>query len=197
MAVSQQVKIEKKAGKPNLEKLLIPTEFHPRGRIQIDPETGQVAGAKNNIIDYKERIIRHESGVEIGRVKIAVNGGHVTEEGSIWRIGLKGPAKYHYRVLDDAYKLRARGKQDRSAPELEYEEAKEYHLFIEYLRKEGLKKAVDEQLEGKKMSPQLQEDFETLNSAFYDWLKAKKAEVVVKDDEVGVKYPPKPKAKKS
>ena len=107
--MATQVKIEKKAGKPNLEKLLMPTKHHPHGRVQIDPETGLVRNPRNNVLYVKEKIIRHESGAEIGKLEIPVNGGHAHEPGSVWRTGLRGPKKYHEKVLkdDETYRLKA------------------------------------------------------------------------------------------
>lgn len=124
--------VEVKAGKPNIAKLLKPTKYHPNGRIKMGPD-GEVEGPKNNVVRKKEKIIRHESGIEIARVEIPVNGGHVKAEGSVWRIALGGPKKYHQKLMADIERQKLTGKTDKTAPELEIEEAREYAEYRKYL----------------------------------------------------------------
>ena len=175
--------MEKKAGKPNLQKLLLPTKHHPDGRISIDPETGMPRNPQNNVLYIKEQIIRHESGAEIGKLEIPVNGGHAHEKGSVWRTGLQGPKKYHQKVLQDDETYRLKGKMDRVAPELEIEEAKEYTLYLEFLKETGKADAPRDQLPS--------------DADFYAWLKKEKAEIVVQDDDVIVKKKAASKKKES
>ena len=99
-------------------------------------------------------------------------GGHVKAEGSVWRIALGGPKKYHEMVTKDALRFAATKRVDRGAPELEMEEAKEYVLYCNYLKEKGKDIAEDKD--------------------FYKWLEKDKAEIEVKDDELFVTKP-KPK----
>lgn len=175
-------RVEVKAGKPNLAKLLQHTRYHPKGRVEIDPATGEIVGAKNNILGYQEKIIRHESGVEIGKKRVPINGGHVKADGSVWRIGLGGPKKYHEKILADLEKFELSGKMDRSAPDLEIEEAREYHLYRIFLEEKDLRIADDKE--------------------FYKWKEKNNAEVKVVNrkgvDELDVKLdPPKKRGRPS
>jgi hypothetical protein len=138
-------KTETKAGRPNIQKLLKPTKFHPKGRIKIDPTTGEPVNTKNNVIGTHTKVIRHESGIEIGRVEIPVNGGHAKAEGSVWRIALGGPKKYHQKVLADRERLLLYGKSEKSAPHLELEEMQEYRMYEKFLKETSQEIAENEE----------------------------------------------------
>jgi hypothetical protein len=147
---------EVRGGKPNVQKLLKPTKHHPKGRIKM--ENGEIVGTKNNILYYNEKVIKQDIGgmkVEIARVQIPVNGGHVKLEGSVWRVGLYGPEKYHKKVLLDKANFERKGStKDRCAPELEQEEFDEYKKYLQFLKETE-----------QEIAP---------NEAFYKWLKKAK-----------------------
>lgn len=148
---------EVKGGKPNIQKLLKPTKYHPKGRIKLD-ENGEIVGTKNNVLYTKEKVIKQDIGgikVEIARVEIPVNGGHVKATGSVWRVGLWGPQKYHQKVLLDRANAERKGStRDSCAPELTQDEFDEYKKYLECLKEKGVEILDDK--------------------AFYAWLKKAK-----------------------
>lgn len=122
-------KIELIGGKPDLKKLA------KAGRIKLKPD-GDVEGQTVNPVLYEEkREIRHESGLVLGILTIPVNGGHAHMEGSVWRVALGGPKKFHEKVLKDNKRKEMQGDIGFrvSAPELtepEYDEYMEYKAFL-------------------------------------------------------------------
>ena len=179
-------KTARKGGKPDVAALMKPTAFHPEGRVKIDPVTREVVNPKNNVLRTKTKILKHESGIELGRIEIPVNGGHVLAEGSVWRNALGGPSKYHKRVVDDNFRFRERGKKDRTAPELEYTEAKEYEMFKAYLTDTEQTENIRGLLEGAKETPRMKEEYKNIDADFYAWVKEAKAKVVVDVKSGGV-----------
>lgn len=75
-----------KTGKVDLEKLLKRTKFHPKGRVQIDEETGEVKNPKNPIVGTA-KLAKVEDGKAI-EIEVPRHAGHVTGEGTIWRIAM-------------------------------------------------------------------------------------------------------------
>lgn len=151
----------------NLQKLLIPTEFHPKGRVQLDAATGMIKGPRNNVL-YKTR--KKIGGREI---ELPVNGGHAKNEGSVWRVALNGPARYFWKMLRDEMAYRLRGSRAITAPKLEDAELLEARQFVAYL--------LAKQAEGEKVLPGdflnpkydhgMRETFEEINKGFYKWIK--------------------------
>ena len=148
---------EVKGGKPNIQKLLKPTKAHPKGRIKLDVQ-GEIVGPKANVLYKTEKVVKQDIGgvkVEIARYMIPVCGGHVKEEGSVWRIALKGPTKFHQKVLLDKKNAERKGNtNDQGAPELELEEYDEYKKYLEFLKEGKLEISTDK--------------------SFYAWLKKAK-----------------------
>lgn len=123
-------KIELQGGKPDLKKLA------KAGRIKLKPD-GDVEGQTvNPVIEIQKRDIKHESGFVIGTLEIPVNGGHAHMEGSVWRVALNGPKKYHQKVLNDEKRKIRQGEINfhPSAPDLteeEFDEYVEYQAFLQ------------------------------------------------------------------
>lgn len=130
--------IEIIGGKPDMQKLA------KAGRIKLNPDGTVVGSPKTNVLRIKKKKILHESGVQIGEQDIPVSGGHILANDSVWRIALGGPKKYHQKVLKDEERSRlftsrgGVGSNDRSAPELEEAEAKEYVEYKQFLEEKGL-----------------------------------------------------------
>jgi hypothetical protein len=75
-----------RTGKVDLEKLLKRTKHHPKGRVQIDEQTGEVKSPKNPIVEMVST-----NKVEDGKViviEVPRYAGNVTGEGSIWRAAM-------------------------------------------------------------------------------------------------------------
>lgn len=151
----------------NLQKLLIPTEFHPKGRVQIDTATGMVVGPRNNVL-YKTK--KKIGGRE---VELPVNGGHAKTEGSVWRVGLSGPARYFWKMLRDEMAYRLRGSRAITAPKLMDEELQEAREFVAYLL--TMKADNKEVLPGDFLNPKydlgMRDIFSSINKGFYAWKK--------------------------
>lgn len=148
---------QKKGGRVDLQSLLVHTKEHPQGRVQIDPSTGLVKNPKNSVLFMKKMKVKADN-VVIGLRDIEVNGGHAKAEGSVWRIALAGPAKYHAKVMADDHRFMYQGKQDRTAPELTVDEMKEYQFFRVWY---------------KETQPEIKEgNTAAVDQAFYAWLEA-------------------------
>jgi len=166
------VKVSKRVGQPNLAKLLEHTEHHPKGRVEIGSD-GKIKGNKGKVIGYEERIVEDELGNK-KKIKIPVQGGHVTEEGSVWRISLS-PARYHSKVLGDEERKALTGTIDRTAPTLEVDEAKEYAAFVKYAKDEKITVPVGT---SSILTPEDKDIISEANEGFYKWFKGKSVEVV-------------------
>lgn len=133
-------KIELIGGKPDLKKLA------KAGRIKLKPD-GDVEGQTVNPVLYVEKKeIKHESGLVIGTLEIPVNGGHAHMEGSVWRVALGGPKKYHDKVLKDEKRKIMQGGEKGfrpAAPELTEAEFDEYVLYKDFLAEKKLPIAED------------------------------------------------------
>lgn len=147
---------KRKGGKADVEKLLEHTDIHPEGRIQIDPATGKIRNPKNNVL-FKKKVQVKLDGMTVAEKEIEVMGGHVKAENSVWRIALKGPSRYHWKVIQDDERFRFRGIASKSAPVLENEELKEYQYFRVFLAETGM--IVEEQ------------KWDETDKQFYAWLK--------------------------
>ena len=150
----------------NLQKLLIPTDIHPTGRVTIDPKTGMPKAPKRNVLGYGERAGK----------KIEINGGHALADDSVWRIALGGPARWYWKVMRDELSRRLHGKTAISAPTLTDGEMREARLFTAYclkMREEG-KKVVPDDFLNKKYDLELKDTFNEINKGFYSWLKDNK-----------------------
>lgn len=128
-------------GRPNLPKLA------KAGRIKLNPDGSVVGALKNNVLSVIKKPIKHESGVVIGQIKIEENGGHIHEEGSVWRVGLFGPTIYHKKVLADEQRKERTGTVGfrPAAPELEQVEFEEYKEYKEFLKEKGVAISTDEE----------------------------------------------------
>lgn len=133
-------KIELIGGKPDLKKLA------KSGRIKLKPD-GDVEGQTINPVLYVEKKeIKHESGIVIGTLEVPVNGGHAHMEGSVWRVALGGPKKYHEKVLKDEKRKIMQGGEKGfrpSAPELTEPEFDEYVQYKAFLEEKGVTIAED------------------------------------------------------
>lgn len=143
-------KIDLIGGKPDLKKLA------KAGRIKLKPDGDVENQAINPVLEIQKREIKHESGFVMGVVEIPVNGGHAHMEGSVWRVALRGPKKYHEKVLKDNKRKEMQGEIGfrPSAPELSEPEYDEYVQYKAFLKETGVKIAED--------------------ADFYAWLKAPK-----------------------
>ena len=76
-------------------------------------------------------------------------------EGSVWRVALKGPEKYHKMVLaDELMRLRKNDKYARGmAVDLTDAEADEYIAYKEFLKEKGVEIATNEEFYGEKRGP--------------------------------------------
>lgn len=140
-------KIELIGGKPDLKKLA------KAGRIKLKPD-GDVEGQTVNPVLYVEKKdIKHESGVIIGTLSIPVNGGHAHMEGSVWRVALGGPKKYHEKVLKDEKRKIMQGETGFrvSAPELTEAEFDEYVEYKAFLAEKGITIAEDSEFYAKEV----------------------------------------------
>lgn len=164
-----------KQSQPDIARLLIPTEFHPNGRIQIDPSTGMVRMPKRNVLYKTKKRVR-------GVVKeVEENGGHAKADDSVWRIALGGPARYFWKLLRDEMSYRLRGSKSVSAPTLTDEELTEARQFVAFL--------LDAKSKNESVLPQnflktttgreydhgvtKRDEFREIDRAFSSWLKKK------------------------
>lgn len=76
------------SGQPNLANLLKKTKNHPKGRVTLDEETGEVKNPKTKITSKKTVTIKR--GEKIEDVEIPVYSGHATS-GGVWRSGFEQP----------------------------------------------------------------------------------------------------------
>lgn len=126
------------------------------GRVRLKPD-GEVEGQPvNPVLEIQKKEIKHESGFVMGTIEIPVNGGHAHMEGSVWRVALNGPKKYHEKVLKDEKRKLMSGPLGfrPSAPELTEPEFDEYVKYKEFLAEKNVTIAED--------------------AEFYAWLKADK-----------------------
>ncbi len=149
----------------NLQKLLMPTEFHPDGRVQLDAKTRMPKMPKRNIA-YKDVVKRTGKERE-------VNGGHALAEDSVWRTGLGGPARYIYKYMRDQLHYKMKGSRVTTAPDLVEDEAKESRQFVTYalttkaLPHDFLNKKYDTDIKHREM-------FRDLDKKFYAWMEEQK-----------------------
>lgn len=145
-------KIELLGGKPDLKKLA------KAGRIKLKFDGDVENQPVNPVLYTEERPIKHESGLVIGTLKIPVNGGHAHMEGSVWRVALGGPKKYHAKVLKDEQRKAQHGPTGfrPAAPMLDFDspEANEYEEYKTFLKEKGVEIAED--------------------AEFYEWVKSSK-----------------------
>jgi len=152
----------------NLQNLLLPTEFHPKGRVVLDPKT--------NMPKVPKREILYMDTVKATGRKREVNGGHAKKEGSVWRTALRGPSRYLWKAMRDEMNYRVKNTRCITAPELVEEEAYEARQFITYAL---VTKALPYDFLGKKHDhdKKTREMFDKVDAAFYKWKDAQKEEV--------------------
>ena len=148
---------------PALERLLIPSDIHPNGRVQIDPKTGMPYMPQRNVL-FKSKITRRGVTKEID-----VNGGHARKDGSVWRIALGGPTRYMWKLLRDELAYRLRGFRVFSAPALDDGEILEARQFVAFLL--ANKDALPMDFLNSKYDHGLRELFAGIDKKFYTWLK--------------------------
>lgn len=133
-------KMETTGGKPDLKKLA------KAGRIKLTPDGDVVGQAQNKIIHVDKKPIKVQD-VVVGVKEIPVYGGHATMEGSVWRVALRGPTKYHEKVLKDERRKLVHGAQGfrPAAPELDFDspEANEYEEYKAFLKEKGVEISTD------------------------------------------------------
>lgn len=134
-----------KSGEVNLARLLKHTEFHPKGRVEID-ENGEVKNPKNPK-KGKVKTTVVEDGVA-RKIEIDRFQGHVTGEGSVWRIamtknGKTGPETYFDMSKEYAKRLALGRSKDDFRPELELVELEDY---VKWLKKNGKEHPVEGEL---------------------------------------------------
>lgn len=151
----------------NLQKLLLPTDFHPEGRVQLDPVTRMPANPRNNVLYRTKRRVHGRE------VEMDVNGGHAKQPGSAWRVALKGPARYFWKLMRDELAYRLRGSRSITAPKLNDEELLEARQFVAFLQASSKEGATV--LPGDFLNPKfdhgMRDDFKALDEQFYKWLK--------------------------
>ena len=166
--VGKQKRLEGRVmSQPNIPKLMLPSEFHPNGRIQIDPVTKRPVSPDRNVL-YKKEINRRGA-----KMVIEVNGGHALKEGSVWRIALGGPSRYLWKFMRDQMHYKMHGSRSISAPkELMDGEMKEARAFVTYMKEEMVKGnlVVPEDFLNKKYDLSLKGEFVKINEKFYEWL---------------------------
>lgn len=151
-------KIELIGGKPDLKKLA------KAGRIKLKPD-GDVEGQPINPVLYVDKKeIKHESGFVLGTLEVPVNGGHAHMEGSVWRVALNGPKKYHEKVLKDEKRMIMQGEQGfrPSAPELSEPEFDEYQQYKVMLKEKNVTIAEDADFYAWMKKPKKEKKDETL-----------------------------------
>lgn len=166
VAKKRKVEGQLKGPQPNVLKLLTPTEFHPNGRIQM--EAGRIKGPQSNIIAKLTRKTQDGRTVEL-----PVNGGHVRADGSVWRVALRGPARYVWKLMRDEMAYRLRGSKAITAPRLvdeEFLEARQFAAFLLAKQAEG-KSALPPDFLNRKFDLGMRERFDEIDAAFYAWRK--------------------------
>lgn len=144
----------------NLQKLLMPSEFHPDGRVQLDPKTRMPKMPKREVL-YMDTV------KATGRPR-EVNGSHALAEGSVWRTGLAGPSRYIWKFMRDEMNYRLKGSRVISAPILTEEEAKEARQFVTFVMME---KALPADFLSKKYDndQKTRQMFRETDAKFYAW----------------------------
>lgn len=144
----------------NLQKLLMPSEFHPEGRVKLDPKTRMPEMPKRRVL-YMDKVRA------TGRDR-EVNGGHALANDSVWRTGLGGPARYIWKFMRDEMNYRLKGSRVISAPPLTEEESLEARQFVTFCLSE---KALPSDFLSKKydQDQKTREMFRDLDKKFYAW----------------------------
>ena len=162
----------------NLQKLLLPSEFHPHGRVKLDPETNMPEMPKRNVL---HKTIIKKSGRAI---EIEVNGGHALAKNSVWRAALAGPTRYIWKMLRDELKFRMegpdrRGRRPSSVPTLMYEETNEARLFVAYIIAEAQESrgVLPDDFLNPKYDHGLRDKFAAIDEGFYEWLKTQEKDL--------------------
>lgn len=146
----------------NLQKLIMPSEAHPEGRVQLDPKTHMPKMPKR-------RVLHMDVVKATGRPR-EVNGDHALADDSVWRIALGGPSRYIWKFMRDEINHRLKGTRSISAPMLTEEEALEARQFVTFLiatkslPSDFLSKKYDQDQKTKDM-------FQEVDKKFYDWKK--------------------------
>ena len=161
------LQVERKSGSPNIQKLAKPTKSHPKGRVKLD-ENGEIVGPKANVLGKRKVRSRDELGNAIV-VEAPINGGHILYPDRVWRLALRGPTRYHARVLSDEERYRLTKKQDFIAPTLELTEAREYEKFLEFVKAEKVKVRPYEIQKLKEHEV----EYDKIDTKFYKWLNKK------------------------
>lgn len=137
-------------GKPNLPKLA------KAGRIKMTP-SGDVEGQATNKVLFVDKKPIKVQDVVVGYKELPTYGGHATIGDSVWRVALRGPTKYHLKVLADKKKMETVGAQGfrPSAPELDYgtPEFNEYEEYKAFLAEKGVDISTDEEFYASKNKP--------------------------------------------
>lgn len=148
-------------GKPDLPKLA------KKGRIKMSSNGEVVGQAKNPILHVDKKPIKVQDQV-IGYKEIVVNGGHATREGSVWRVALGGPTKYHAKAQKDERRKEENGGVGfrPAAPTLDFDtpEYNEYQEYKAFLKEKGVDISTDEE--------------------FYTWKSKPKAKAAKKTEEI-------------
>ena len=149
----------------NLQKLILPSEFHPNGRIQLDEKTRMPKMPKRTVA-YKDVVKRTGKERE-------VNGGHALAEDSVWRTGLGGPARYFYKLMRDQLHFKMKGVRITTAPDLGEDEAKESRQFVTFAL---TTKALPSDFLNKKYATDIKHRgmFSDLDKKFYAWMEEHK-----------------------
>lgn len=144
----------------NLQNLIMPSDLHPKGRVELDPTTHMPKMPKRNVL-YTD-IVKNT-----GRTR-EVNGGHALAGGSVWRTALAGPSRYVWKVMRDELNYRTKGKRVITAPDLTEEESVEAREFVTFalaekaLPHDFLSKKYDYDVKTRTM-------FKEVNDRFYTW----------------------------
>ena len=144
----------------NLQNLLLPSEFHPEGRVKLDPKTQMPVMPKRNVL-YMDTV------KQTGRPR-EVNGGLALKDGSVWRTALAGPSRYIWKMMRDELAFRFKGSRVTTAPELMEGEAIEARQFVTYALRE---KALPHDFLNKKYDhdQKTRDMFRDVDEKFYVW----------------------------
>jgi len=144
----------------NLQKLLMPSEFHPDGRVQLDEKTHMPKMPKRRVL-YMDTV------KATGRSR-EVNGGHALKDGSVWRTGLGGPSRYIWKLMREELLFRTKGERVSLAPSLAEEESVEAREFVTFALTE---KALPHDFLAKKYDHDKKtgEMFNEVDAKFYKW----------------------------
>lgn len=155
----------------NLQLLLLPSEFHPNGRVQLDPKTRMPERPDRNIL-YTTEIEKKGKVIEV-----EVNGGHALEKGSVWRVALKGPTRFIWKMLRDELHYRIdgpdrKGRKSVTAPRLLTAEMSEARMYVAWLLLEAEKGTtiLPDDFLSQKYDNGMRETFAKLDAKFYKWL---------------------------